>query len=81
MGPVEEAVQRDIEALGDLVGVEASLSEMAYAMARGIDEGGGEDGRLLAGLNRELRATLAALLAGRMVEEDDDGLGDLAAPD
>lgn len=80
MGPVEAAVQNDVEALGDLVGVEQSLVEMAYAMARGIDEGGGEDGRLLPSLNRELRATLAALVAGRMVEEEDDGLGDLAAP-
>lgn len=37
MGPVEKAVRDDIEQLGDLVGVEPSLSEMAYRLAREID--------------------------------------------
>jgi hypothetical protein len=80
MGPVEEAVRSDVEQLGDLVGVEPSLSEMAYRLAKDIDGGGGEDGRLLPALNRELRATLAQLLEGRAVDDDDD-LGDLASPD
>lgn len=81
MGPVETAVREDIEALGDLVGVEPTLSEMAYALAREIDSGGGDDGKLLPQLNRELRATLAQLLEGRGAEEDDDDLGDLASTD
>ncbi|MCZ4099852.1 hypothetical protein [Streptomyces sp. H39-C1] len=81
MGPVEGAVRSDVEALGDLVGVEPSLSEMAYQLARDIDAGGGEDGKLLPALNRELRATLAQLLEGRVADDDDDGLGDLASPD
>jgi hypothetical protein len=79
-GPVEEAVRSDVEQLGDLVGVEPSLSEMAYALAHEIDAGGGEDGKQLASLNRELRQTLAQLLEGRAADDDDD-LGDLASPD
>lgn len=81
MGPVEKAVRDDVEQLGDLVGVEPSLSEMAYRLAQGIDAGGGEDGKQLAALNRELRATLAQLLEGRAPDDDDDGLGDLATPE
>jgi hypothetical protein len=54
---------------------------MAYRLAKDIDGGGGEDGRLLPALNRELRATLAQLLEGRAVDDDDDELGDLASPD
>lgn len=79
-GPVEEAVRSDVEQLGDLVGVEPSLSEMAFTLAREIDAGGGDEGRLLPQLNRELRQTLAQLLEGRATDDDDD-LGDLASPD
>jgi len=91
MGPVEEAVRSDVEQLGDLVGVEPSLSELAYTLARRIDaaatgqcEACGEsvaqyDG-LLPQLNRELRQTLAQLLEGRAADDDDD-LGDLGYPD
>lgn len=80
MGPVEEAVRSDVEQLGDLVGVEPSLSQMAYSLAREIDGGGSEDGKTLPTLNRELRQTLAQLMEGRAPDDDDD-LGDLAAPD
>lgn len=79
-GPVEVAVRSDVEQLGDLVGVEPSLSEMAYTLAREIDGGGGDEGKLLPQLNRELRQTLAQLLEGRATDDDDD-LGDLASPD
>jgi predicted RNA-binding Zn ribbon-like protein len=80
-GPVEEAVRGDVEQLGDLVGVEPSLSEMAYRLAQEIDAGGGEDGKQLPQLNRELRQTLAQLLEGRATDDDDDDLGDLAEPE
>ncbi|HEY5833599.1 hypothetical protein [Streptomyces sp.] len=79
-GPVEEAVRADVEALGDLVGIEPSLSQMAFRLAREIDMGGGEDGKQLAQLNRELRQTLAQLLEGRAADDDDD-LGDLGSPE
>ncbi|MET7643038.1 hypothetical protein ABZS83_05215 [Streptomyces sp. NPDC005426] len=79
-GRVEAAVRSDIEQLGDLVGVEPSLSEMAFTLAREIDAGGGDEGKLLPQLNRELRQTLAQLLEGRASDDDDD-LGDLGSPD
>lgn len=80
VGPVEKAVRDDVEQLGDLVMIEPSLSEMAYTLAKQIDGGGGEDGKLLPQLNRELRQTLAQLVEGRAADDDDD-LGDLASPD
>lgn len=93
MGSVEKAVRDDVEQLGDLVGVEPSLSEVAYRLAREIDNANGrtcqgcgelipsqEEARTLPGLSKELRATLAQLLAARVPEEDDDDLGDLAEP-
>lgn len=79
-GAVESAVRADVAELGDLVGVEPSLAEMAFTLAREMDEGGGEDGKQMASLNRELRQTLAQLLEGRAADDDDD-LGDLAAPE
>jgi len=88
---VEAAVRSDIEQLGDLVGVEPSLSEMAYTLAHRIDaaatgrcdtcgEAIAQDDKLLPQLNRELRATLAQLLEGRAADDDDD-LGDLGSPE
>ncbi|MGC9538513.1 hypothetical protein [Streptomyces sp. UG1] len=91
MGPVEDAVRSDIEQLGDLVGVEPSLSELAYTLAGRIDaaataqcetcgEPVSQEDRLLPQLIRELRQTLAQLLEGRAADDDDD-LGDLGSPE
>lgn len=91
MGAVEDAVRSDVEQLGDLVGVEPSLSELAYTLAGRIDaattaqcetcgEPVSQEDRLLPQLTRELRQTLAQLLEGRAADDDDD-LGDLASPD
>lgn len=80
-GPVEKTVREDIEALGVLVGVEPTLAEMAFRLARDIDAGGGEDGRLMPQLNKELRATLKQLVDGRPADDDDDDLADLATPE
>ncbi len=92
MGPVEEAVRSDVEQLGDLAGVEPSLSELAFTLARSIDTvASGEcqtcgeavtdaGDKLLPQLTRELRQTLATLLEGRAADDDDD-LGDLGSPD
>ncbi|MFD5057422.1 helix-turn-helix domain-containing protein [Streptomyces sp. NPDC058394] len=76
-GAVETAVREDIEQLGELVGIELSLSQMAYALAGEVDAGG-EGGRQLPSLNRELRQTLAQLVEGRATDDDDD-LGDLGS--
>lgn len=91
MGPIEQAVRSDIEQLGDLVGVEPSLTELAYTIAGRIDRAAttqcetcgepiAQDDRLLPQLTRELRQTLAQLLEGRAPDDDDD-LGDLGTPD
>lgn len=93
MGPVEKAAREDVEALGDLVGVEPTLTQMAYRLAAEIDVAEREcsacgepieahdDAKVLPALNRELRATLDQLLKGRAPEDDDDDLGDLASPE
>lgn len=94
MGPVEKTVRDDVEQLGDLVGVEPSLSEVAYRLAREIDNANGracmscgelipsqEEARTLPALAKELRATLAQLLAARAPGEDDDDLDDLDTPE
>jgi hypothetical protein len=88
---VEKAVREDVEELGDLVGVEPSLSELAFTLAGRIDaaatgecetcgEAVPQDDKMLPQLTRELRQTLAQLLEGRAADDDDD-LGDLASPD
>lgn len=78
MGPVEKSVRDDVDQLGDLVGIEASLAEAAYRLSTAIDEV--DEARNLPGLVKELRATLKQLTDGR-VDGDDDDLGDLDAPD
>ncbi|WP_097982263.1 hypothetical protein [Streptomyces sp. f150] len=79
-GRVEAAVRSDVEQLGDLSGIDPSLAEMAYTLAREIDAGGGDEGKQLPQLTRELRQTLAQLMEGQAADDDDD-LGDLASPD
>lgn len=91
MGPVEKAVRDDVEQLGDLVGVEPSLTELAFTLARRVDraataecetcgEAIAQEDRLLPQLTRELRQTLAQIVEGRAADDDDD-LGDLGSPD
>jgi transcriptional regulator with XRE-family HTH domain len=93
LGPVGAALAEDIEALGDLAGMEPTLAATAVRLARQIDgqrpvqcDDCGSyvqvpaDPRILPQLTRELRATVATLLEGRTVDdEDDDGLGDLGS--
>ncbi|MFE2556664.1 helix-turn-helix domain-containing protein [Streptomyces sp. NPDC059352] len=91
LGPVGTALAEDIEQLGDLGGMEPTLAATAVRLARHIDgqrpvpcdECGAlvrlpVDPRTLPQLARELRATVAALVEGRTVDDDDDdGLDDL----
>jgi hypothetical protein len=58
-GDVEARVRADIEALGDLDGVQPSLARVAYTLARALDSG--TKGMATAAISRELRETLAAL--------------------
>lgn len=90
-GPVGAALADDVEQLGDLVGMEPTLAATAARLAEQIDGArpvpcdecgalvrGLVDPRTLPQLTRELRATVAALVEGRAVDDDDDdGLDDL----
>lgn len=76
---VEAAVRSDIEELGDLVGVEPSLAATAIKLAKAIDQGGGDDGRMLPALTRELRITMKTLADGRGDGDGDDD-ADLGTP-
>lgn len=69
---VESVVRSDIEELGDLSGIEPSLAASAILLAKLIDKAAIEDPRNVAGLNRELRITLAALTDTRGPDEGDD---------
>ncbi|TCO64942.1 hypothetical protein [Actinocrispum wychmicini] len=82
-GTLQRRVREDIDALGDLAGVDPSLAETAYVLAEAIDSGGGEGGRMLPRLTRELRATLEQILASAPAGDlpDDDEDDDLAEPE
>ncbi|MGW4852212.1 helix-turn-helix domain-containing protein [Streptomyces sp. NPDC004288] len=92
LGAVSAALAEDLEVLGDLTGMEPTLAATAVRLAELVDGGrpvpcdecghlvhGLVDARTLPQLTRELRATVAALLEGRTVDDDDDDLGDLGA--
>ena len=86
-GALEKRVRADVAALEDLAELEPSLAETAYVLAAAIDAGGGEGGKQLPALTRELRACLEQIAAGRRgraepdEDVDDDGLDDLDSPD
>lgn len=84
-GPVEAACREEIDALGDLEdladdGFARTLAQMALQLARAVDDGGGDGGRALPALTRELREVLAELRALDVEEPADDEFGDLASP-
>jgi transcriptional regulator with XRE-family HTH domain len=77
---VSAAVQDDIAALGDLVGVEPSLAEAAYVLAAAIDSPGTEP-KTLPALVKELRAVLDDIRNGRTDTGGDDDLADMGTPE
>ncbi|MEU5848950.1 hypothetical protein [Saccharopolyspora shandongensis] len=83
-GALERAVRTDIEGLGELDGAGPSLAQTAYALAAAIDTGGGEDGKQIPALAKELRATLKVLTDARVAKQLPDGediFGGLGEPD
>ena len=77
MGPVETKVRQDVAAILTEHPMGESLAEMAFTLARTLDDGAG---LAVAAVNRELRANLAEL-ARMEVSGDDDEFGDaLSAP-
>jgi hypothetical protein len=75
-GNVETKVRADVGALTTTHPMGEALAEMAFKLARTLDEGAG---LAVAAVNRELRANLIEL-ARLGVEDDDDLDGALSAP-
>lgn len=71
MGPVETKVRQDVEALVTGHPMGEALAEMAFTLARTLDEGAG---LAVAAVNRELRANLIEL--ARLGVDGDDELDD-----
>jgi len=66
-GPLEMRVRLDIGLLGDLTGIQGSLAETAYALAKQIDEGAGMG---TASVARELRLLLSEITKGSASDDD-----------
>lgn len=75
-GPVETKVRADVDALVSSHPMGEALAELAFTLARTLDQGAG---MAVAAVGRELRATLAEL-AGMGVSDDDDLEDRLSAP-
>lgn len=75
-GPVETKVRQDVDALVSTHPMGEALAEMAFSLARTLDEGAG---MATAAVNRELRANLIEL-ASQGVNDDDDLESELSAP-
>lgn len=76
-GPVETKVRSDVDALVTAHPMGEALAEMAFALARTLDEGAG---LAVAAVNRELRANLVEL-ARLGVNSDDDLDAQLSTPE
>src|SRR5262245_26933228 len=72
-GPVERAARRYVRDLGDLSDLQRPLAELAYSLARSLDDGAG---MAAAAIGREYRTTLLTL---REVSGDRDAGADLLA--
>ena len=75
-GPVETKVRQDVDALVSTHPMGEALAEMAFALARTLDEGAG---LAVAAVNRELRHNLIEL-ASQGVDDDDDLEARLSSP-
>ena len=67
-GPVEAKVRADIGALISSHPMGEALAEMAFTLARTLDEGAG---LAIAAVNRELRANLVELARLGVADDDD----------
>lgn len=67
-GPVETKVRADIAALISSHPMGEALAEMAFTLARSLDDGAG---LAIAAVNRELRANLVELARLGVADDDD----------
>lgn len=79
VGPIEAQVRKDIDELGPLPGVCSSLAELAYRLAQSLDSSTKLEGRELAPVAAQLRATLEAI-AEQVGDDDDPSITGLATP-
>lgn len=77
MGPVESRTRQDVAALVTAHPMGEALAEIAFTLARTLDEGAG---LATAAVSRELRATLVEM-AKLGVGDDDDLDAQLSTPD
>ncbi len=78
MGSVEEQVRGDIKELGKLKGIQPSLAEIAYALARYLDN---DPGLATAGVAKQLTETLTRIKdLGSSVKPSDGFLEGMPAP-
>lgn len=77
MGPVEAKVREDVAALVSSHPMGEALAEMAYALARELDDGAG---LATAAVNRELRANLLELSRLGVTSDDDEFEARLSTP-
>jgi hypothetical protein len=78
-GAIETQVRDDIAALGDLPGITSSLAELAYRLAESLDSSDKLEGRELAPVAAQLRATLEAI-AEAVGDDDDPNIAGLSTP-
>lgn len=76
-GDVETKVRQDVGALVTEHPMGEALSEMAFKLARTLDEGAG---LAVAAVNRELRANLVELARLEVFSDDDDFGDSLSTP-
>lgn len=79
VGAVERQVRADLERLGDLPGIAPSLAELAYRLAGSLDSSDKLEGRELAPVAAQLRATLEAI-AEAVGDDDDPNVAGLSTP-
>ena len=77
VGPVETKVRQDVAALMSGHPMGEALAEMAFTLARTLDEGAG---LAVAAVNRELRANLVELASANAGGDDDDLAELLSSP-
>jgi len=70
-GPVERKARSDVRKLGALTGVQASLAETAFTLARMLDDGAG---LATAAVARELRAHMTELARQKPAKPQEDSL-------
>lgn len=77
MGPVEKALRADVADMGELAGTERSVAQIAYVIAKAIDDC--EDVKSLPNLSKELRLLVKQL--DGLTDGGDDEWSNLASPE